>query len=459
LLKLTILCPLKLTSGLVAIYLSPSRFDLWFMEKVARLLGTHPFLDLTIQGAISHNILGGFWFAAVFFCFYVSLRPGQETTRQRLWTIILGSMVATALTFLAAATVGWLPPNQDPRLIHLYPGYIDKNANPSSFPSQSVALYSSIAAGIYSIRKLWGLILWLGVAVLVAIPRVYVGGHYPSDIVAGLACGLIGYWAAISSEPWFAHRFEKSLGLSRALRGLLSVAVFVWLFQVTTEFRDVNWGRQMAFLLTSPSLWSPSSRLCIGGDTVFGQYFNGRIDEVRIYNRALSPAEIQRDMNSPVSEADSAARKPSLVAAYSFDEGTGGQVIDSSGNSNNGRIRGATWNTQGKFGNALEFNGVTSLVTIRDSPTLQFAKAMTLEAWIYPTVISSSWKDIVYKEVDVYFLEATNSDHGVPAIGGKFADNPLSASSPLPVNTWTHLAGTFDGTTAHLYVDGQEVGR
>jgi concanavalin A-like lectin/glucanase superfamily protein len=40
--------------------------------------------------------------------------------------------------------------------------------------------------------------------------------------------------------------------------------------------------------------------LTLGGDTLYAQYFKGIIDEVRIYNRALSPAEIQTDMNTPL---------------------------------------------------------------------------------------------------------------------------------------------------------------
>ena len=40
--------------------------------------------------------------------------------------------------------------------------------------------------------------------------------------------------------------------------------------------------------------------LQIGGDSIFGQYFQGRIDEIRIYNRALNPTEIQSDMVSPI---------------------------------------------------------------------------------------------------------------------------------------------------------------
>jgi hypothetical protein len=37
-----------------------------------------------------------------------------------------------------------------------------------------------------------------------------------------------------------------------------------------------------------------------GGNMIWGEFFQGFIDEVRIYNRALAPAEIQADMNTPV---------------------------------------------------------------------------------------------------------------------------------------------------------------
>ena len=40
--------------------------------------------------------------------------------------------------------------------------------------------------------------------------------------------------------------------------------------------------------------------LQIGGDSIYGQFFQGAIDEVRIYNRALAQAEIQADMNTPL---------------------------------------------------------------------------------------------------------------------------------------------------------------
>jgi hypothetical protein len=40
--------------------------------------------------------------------------------------------------------------------------------------------------------------------------------------------------------------------------------------------------------------------LDIGGNNVWSEWFIGRIDEVRLYNRALSLAELQTDMNTPI---------------------------------------------------------------------------------------------------------------------------------------------------------------
>ena len=47
--------------------------------------------------------------------------------------------------------------------------------------------------------------------------------------------------------------------------------------------------------------------LSIGSDPLYGQYFAGRIDEIRVYNVALSAAEIQTDMNTPIGNQQSEA--------------------------------------------------------------------------------------------------------------------------------------------------------
>ncbi len=144
-----------------------------------------------------------------------------------------------------------------------------------------------------------------------------------------------------------------------------------------------------------------------------------------------------------------------LVAAYSFDEGSGTTVFDASGNGNNGTISGTTWTTAGKYGNALVFNGTNSMVIINNSPSLDLTTGMTLEAWVNPSVVSTVWRDVIYKGDDNYFLSGT-SDKGPPAAGGTFynGDVPLYAARNLTLNTWTFLAVTYNQSTLKIYTNG-----
>ena len=59
-------------------------------------------------------------------------------------------------------------------------------------------------------------------------------------------------------------------------------------------------GTQVATAAGPTGLSVSTGPLRIGGNAIWGEYFSGRIDEVRVYNRALSAAEIQADMNAGI---------------------------------------------------------------------------------------------------------------------------------------------------------------
>ena len=146
-----------------------------------------------------------------------------------------------------------------------------------------------------------------------------------------------------------------------------------------------------------------------------------------------------------------------LVAAYGFDEGVGVTITDVSGNGNAGTIAGATWTPSGKFGTALEFNGVDSLVSIPASASLNVSAAMTLEAWIYPIANQSGWRTVIQREVNAYMLNASTSEGPlVPGGGGTFGGvyETAAAPPPVPVGAWTHLAVTYNGAMVTMYVNG-----
>ena len=159
-----------------------------------------------------------------------------------------------------------------------------------------------------------------------------------------------------------------------------------------------------------------------------------------------------------------------LVAAYGFDEGSGSTLDDSSGNGNNGTITNATWTTDGKFGDALDFTGASnSWVTIPDSSSLNLTSAMTLEAWVDPTSLSSSDNGMVAAIAKdnkgssgtpvSYALYAANGTSKPPAghILANGRDYGAQGSSVLPLNTWSFLTSTYTGGTLKMYVNGSLV--
>ena len=69
-----------------------------------------------------------------------------------------------------------------------------------------------------------------------------------------------------------------------------------------------------------------------------------------------------------IQNATTQAAPSTLVAAYSFNAGSGATVADASGLGNTGAIGSASWITTGKYGNALSFNGSSARVTVNDAP-------------------------------------------------------------------------------------------
>ena len=110
------------------------------------------------------------------------------------------------------------------------------------------------------------------------------------------------------------------------------------------------------------------------------------------------------------------------------------------GTATTGTIANATWATSGKYGEALQFNGTSALVTIPDAASLHLSTGMTLEAWVNPSTVNANWRDVIYKGNDNFYLEAT-STNGVAVrtrgmiAGGSYAD--AFGTAALPANTWS----------------------
>ena len=128
-------------------------------------------------------------------------------------------------------------------------------------------------------------------------------------------------------------------------------------------------GSQVSSRATTGTIRRTTDPLWIGGNHPYGEYFQGLIDEVRIYDRVLSAPDVRAGMSTPSGSAPP-SQAAGLVAAYALDEGSGTVAADASGNGNAGAIIGATWATEGRFGGALRFHGTGEVVRVPAAASL-----------------------------------------------------------------------------------------
>ncbi len=223
-----------------------------------------------------------------------------------------------------------------------------------------------------------------------------------------------------------------------------------------------------------------------GGDLLLGKAtgapfidFKGLLDEVRVYNRALSASEILALTGSPTSSSSP------LVAYYSFDNApTNGVVFDNSGNGNNGTlsVNGPVFKADGKMGGALEFDGVDDYVLVprnagggAKSLDVGAGGKFTLAAWYkashpvqslimgwrdnFPNNSVCQYGDGVQMGINIGGFQWGGKGTGVNLMGGLCdygRDKKVISVADRTLNEWHHLAVTYDITAgAKLYLDGQ----
>ena len=168
---------------------------------------------------------------------------------------------------------------------------------------------------------------------------------------------------------------------------------------------------------------------------------------------ATTSAQVAVTVNNPPVDTSE------LVGAWGFEEGTGAAAEDASTANNDGSISGASWSDSGRFGKALAFDGVDDRVNVADSATLDLSTAMTVEAWVRPAQ-HADWRTVVLKETTngmEYGLYSSAWEFRPSAHISTPGEVDTRAPAALPVNNWSHLAMTYDGSTLRLYVDGTQV--
>ena len=146
-----------------------------------------------------------------------------------------------------------------------------------------------------------------------------------------------------------------------------------------------------------------------------------------------------------------------VVGIWRFDENEGEIALDSSEYGNDGKLMNGPARVPGKFGGALEFDGVDDYVDCGNEESLAITTSMTIMGWVKPgdMVSALGWHRFAARgEYDTgWMLGITNTgkpDLTVTNSGGGFVT--MYGLTTTEVGTWYHIAGVVDSEAKRVYI-------
>lgn len=187
------------------------------------------------------------------------------------------------------------------------------------------------------------------------------------------------------------------------------------------------------------------------------EYFTGDIDDVRVWNTALSAAEVAALYYSN--------ENPSTpVGWWKFNEGAGTSATDSSSNGNTGTITAATYTADvpmkprmlaRDYGTSLSFNGTTSKVV--GSTLITQVDNVSFGGWARTRSLTAQRQAIFYtgdanNNGHGIFINKDTTVYGIYILIGSVAWKPTNIL--LKDTEWHHIFATRDTTNYYVYLDG-----
>ncbi|MEI7802128.1 MAG: LamG-like jellyroll fold domain-containing protein [Bacteroidota bacterium] len=282
---------------------------------------------------------------------------------------------------------------------------------------------------------------------------------------------------------------QATPGLNHPVYGVTAICNNVW-YHAAATYDGVNWkiylnGNLEATVTVnrlpqSLSIQHASIASALNSTGVASGFFNGKMDEVRIWNYARTQTDIQNNLSLQITSATG------LLGRYSLNDNTGTVTVNtgSAGTAVNGTLTNSpSWIAGSTFtaltnNSSVQFGGTNSYVTVGNSAALGLTQ-FTLECWFIKegTGLNASTgsggvtaKPLITKgrneadggTTDVnYFLGIKSSPAvlcadfeegtGQPSPG---LNHPVSGVTVIQNNVWYHAAVTYDGANWKIYLNG-----
>lgn len=275
------------------------------------------------------------------------------------------------------------------------------------------------------------------------------------------------YWLGIEGgkATFYTRHTGSGVGLSKDAN---SLALNQWYHLVGTDdgvtrSLYVNGTLVDSDAVSGSLVYENGVPLLIGEDWNYGAEsyirFNGRLDEVGIYGRVLTAAEITANYNNGL-----AGKSPAKIPLISSWAGEG-DATDSRGFNNGALTNGATIDSSGKIGSAFRFDGINDHVAIDNENNFDFVNSQaTISGW-FKTSATGVYQTILGKGAASEFqykVQVTDNNQLWAGLTNSAGSTLFAKYSNATVTDgrWHHFAFAFDVNTfsenVKLYLDGIE---
>jgi hypothetical protein len=200
--------------------------------------------------------------------------------------------------------------------------------------------------------------------------------------------------------------------------------------------------------------------ITIGRDSAGSNYFKGKLDELSIYEYALSApqAKVINNRNSTAMLGLPKDDSPQPIGYWTFDEATGTIASDQSANENDGTLKNMTDadHVVGKIGKALDFDGTDDYVNMGNNNRYDFtSEDFSVSFYAKAAVSQGSNKRIIARgnyQQDGW--EIFNSDGGVSLRTYQSGTHQTTSALYTDDGNWHHIEVVRNGSSVSIYIDG-----
>jgi undecaprenyl-diphosphatase len=216
-------------------------WDIFMLLGINSLSGNW-LLDWTVHFIAQNKLLNGAVFvAAYWYCWF----GGGSSDTAKARRVVLAGLVSCLVAIVIARALADLLPFRMRPMLDAASGFrppafpvTDDYEEWSSFPSDKAAFVFALSVALFAAAPRLAMALTAYAAAAICLPRIWLGIHYPMDILAGAAIGAVAAWLCVTLID--GKLLDRLAALSERRQALFYTAAFIVTLELAYMFDNVR---------------------------------------------------------------------------------------------------------------------------------------------------------------------------------------------------------------------------